>query len=482
MRRFSIVALLLILIAALFLRIYDITNRPLHNDEAVNFHFVNEIFQRGYYPYSHENYHGPSYFYLTTAFVGLFGDSELALRGSAIAAGVITVALAFFLLLPLGIELAAVSALLLAISPSLIFYSRYAIHETLFALAGLWFAFCVFHWWRTRQGKFIIQGLAAGAMLVATKETFIVTLFCIFLAFLSLGGFRSWWGTLKSQSEALFHGALIFVFLLVIIFTGGFQWAGGLREMLLAVPQWVGRNSSDNGHFKPFLYYSQMILETEGWLLLIPGLMLGWLVLAPKMFRQYLFGDEGSWLRFSLAWGLSSWLVYSCISYKTPWLVINATLPLILALVALLHGISRSGKNIRSAVLVVVLVILVFAGRSVANFVFEKPYGKENPYSYVHTSRGMMELIDQIDSYWEKYPDAKVLIAVHSYWPLPYYLRKNANGKVAYLQSPEPMKFKDQYDIIIAEREYLVNEEGWARRYFRLSDVQESQTYFKRRG
>ena len=81
------VGLVATLILGAIARTVWITDRPLHSDEGVNFHFVSEVLRTGYYPYSGENYHGSSYFYLATAMVKIFGDSELALRSLSILSG-----------------------------------------------------------------------------------------------------------------------------------------------------------------------------------------------------------------------------------------------------------------------------------------------------------------------------------------------------------------------------------------------------------
>ena len=85
-------------------------------------------------------------------------------------------------------------------------------------------------------------------------------------------------------------GALVLTsFLTVLSFSGGFRWPGGLREMLLAVPQWVSRNESDVGHHKPFWYYGKMFYEQEPTILLV-------LVLIVACWLAFLFGlgREGS--------------------------------------------------------------------------------------------------------------------------------------------------------------------------------------------
>jgi hypothetical protein len=48
----------------------------------------------------------------------------------------------------------------------------------------------------------------------------------------------------------------------------------------------------------------------------------------------------------------------------------------------------------------------------------------DNPFSYVHTSPDMLDLVDDIERVWAVKPGSKVLIVVAQYWPpLPYYLR-----------------------------------------------------------
>ncbi|NLF25980.1 MAG: hypothetical protein GX589_10040, partial [Deltaproteobacteria bacterium] len=111
----------LILVVALLLRVWQIDLRPLHSDEGVNFHFIQQIFDNGYYPYSHENYHGPSFFYFSALCVSVLGWSDLGLRFSAVLAGVALL----LILLPLkrteGSPFVLIAALLCAFSSSLTF-------------------------------------------------------------------------------------------------------------------------------------------------------------------------------------------------------------------------------------------------------------------------------------------------------------------------------------------------------------------------
>jgi len=195
----------LIVIAAAAARVLEIDLRPFHNDEAVNHFFIKGMEKTGFYKYSHENYHGPTFFYLTYIFVQFFGESELAFRGSAILMGM----LLFAPLIPLrkteGNSFVLLAAALMAISGTLVFYSRYAIHETMFLFATWWLAVSIYLWWRTSKSVHLYTAGVSLAILVATKETFIISLFCLFFATLTLGDYRKKAAEfVKSESASLF--------------------------------------------------------------------------------------------------------------------------------------------------------------------------------------------------------------------------------------------------------------------------------------
>ena len=490
---------------AAYLRVDQIDLRPLHNDEGVNFYFFEGLRKTGYYTYSHENYHGPSYFYLSTLLTSpwFFGDSEFGVRSSAVLVGLLTL----LLLLPLrksqGAVFVIVTAALVALSSSLTFYSRYAIHETLFLFAGAWCAIALYLWWETERRGWLYHIGAALGLLVATKETFIITFFSIGCGALALGEYRRVFKRLAEQWQHVLGGALLAVMLVTACFTGGFQWAGGLREMLLAVPQWIGRNTSDTGHFKSFWYYTdclvgsgvretvnrvfgltlgQYLPQREGaepvllFALLIP---LVYLLSSPVAAGRQMFGRSWAFFRFTAVWGVSAYLAYSFVDYKTPWLAINITLPVLLCLgvsLTRLFDYPWGGKFVGAAACVIVVAI---AHQRVIKYNFTIPYGKDNPYSYVHTRDGMVQLVKDLAAYRDTHPNAKILVGVQGYWPLPYYLRGFTNIGYEHVKTPETRK--GEYDVMILDSGLQLRDPNWLWKYYRLSDVQESHTFFKRK-
>src|SRR5262245_3293864 len=132
-------ALVLILAAgvALALRLPQLRQRPMHNDEAVNAIKFGQLWTDGSYKYDPDEHHGPSLPYFTYLLARLtgapdldqFSETRLRLAPVLFGAGLI-------LLLPLVIDGLGRRAMLwaaffTALSPAMVFYSRYYIHEML---------------------------------------------------------------------------------------------------------------------------------------------------------------------------------------------------------------------------------------------------------------------------------------------------------------------------------------------------------------
>ena len=122
---------------ATFLRFFALEMKPLHHDEGVNGHFLTSLFREGVYKYDPGNYHGPTLYYLTLPFTKLFGLETLPVRWSVAVWGVLIVVLAFYLRRYIGRIGSLFAALFLAISPGMVYFSRYYIHEIFFVFLAL---------------------------------------------------------------------------------------------------------------------------------------------------------------------------------------------------------------------------------------------------------------------------------------------------------------------------------------------------------
>jgi uncharacterized protein (TIGR03663 family) len=146
---------------AAFLRFFDLALKPLHHDEGVNGWFLTTLFRDGNYSYDPANYHGPTLYYIALAFAKAFGLETIPIRASVAVFGVLTVVLVFFLHRYIGRTGSLAAAMLVALSPGMVFISRYFIHEIFFVFTALAFVIAiVFFIDRRHPGPFAIAAAA----------------------------------------------------------------------------------------------------------------------------------------------------------------------------------------------------------------------------------------------------------------------------------------------------------------------------------
>ncbi|MCB0321554.1 MAG: glycosyltransferase family 39 protein, partial [Bdellovibrionales bacterium] len=310
----------IIFIVGVFFRIYDLDVRMLHHDEGVNYFFFERIRETGYYSYSHENYHGPLFFYLHTIFMNVFGTSLMGVRFPTIFAGVLcclTPLLLRNLLCPRGIFF---SIALLSLSPSLIFHSRYAIHETMLLLSSLVGSIFLLRFLQAPTLSTSIGVSLALACAFSLKETaalLIAPVPFLILAIFDYSKVRSAFASLWGYGPP---AILIGVVTLALIYTGGFQWSPGLREFVLSFYQWFQRGVGDTGHFKSAIYYPELLFRSEPSLVI--GVAFSIFALAYGTWRNG-FEERYRIPLFYIAWAWALLFIHSLIPYKMPWIHIQ---------------------------------------------------------------------------------------------------------------------------------------------------------------
>jgi uncharacterized protein (TIGR03663 family) len=192
---------ILVIAFAFALRVAMLDLRPAHFDEGVNGSFIDGMRTDGFYRYDPGNYHGPLHFYVLFAGQQLFGRSLWVLRMPTVLVGTALVALmlAFHRFLPWrAVWVGAVAA---AISPGMVFYSRYAIHEMwlpFFTLLAVYGGFGIVR----REGRvrdLWAFGLGLAGM-VLTKETYLVHWVAAVLALVA-ARFLEWLAPLTPRAE-----------------------------------------------------------------------------------------------------------------------------------------------------------------------------------------------------------------------------------------------------------------------------------------
>jgi uncharacterized protein (TIGR03663 family) len=130
-----------ILLVAALLRVLSLELNPLHHDEGVNGFFLLNLMRSGVYHYDPANYHGPTLYYFALPLTYPLDHWHMldtwALRAVTALFGVGVVWLALSLRRYTGAFGALAAAALLAVSPGMVYNSRYFIHEMLFVFFTL---------------------------------------------------------------------------------------------------------------------------------------------------------------------------------------------------------------------------------------------------------------------------------------------------------------------------------------------------------
>ena len=110
----------------------------MHTDEAVHAAKLGNFIETGEYTYNPHEYHGPTLYYFSLPFVWMSGARTLAeipdetpLRIAPVVFGTGLVVLLMLMGDGLGRRAAIYAGVLTAVSPAMVFYSRYYVQETL---------------------------------------------------------------------------------------------------------------------------------------------------------------------------------------------------------------------------------------------------------------------------------------------------------------------------------------------------------------
>ena len=355
MNRWSALALLLTLAAALALRVPRLNSRPLHNDEAVNAVKVNELWLHGRYAYDPDEYHGPTLHYATLPFLWLSnpGDStqleDSTLRLAPVAFGVGLIVLLLLFADGLGYAAIGWAALFTAVSPAMVFYSRYFIHEMLLVFFTVLTLGAGWRYLQTRRARWaIVAGMGVGLMF-ATKETFVITLAAMGLAGLATALWSR--GCLLRRVPATFetvlgpsrdispagriawpdgklpwrHAGLALLAAVVVwlLFFSSFGTHGsGPADSIRTYLPWMKRAGGHSPHIHPWTFYLERLLWfhpvkgpvwSEGLILALAGVGAGVSIVGRRS-RLHCF------LAF---YTVILTVAYCLISYKTPWCLLS---------------------------------------------------------------------------------------------------------------------------------------------------------------
>jgi len=182
--RWELLAWGVILSLALALRLWDLGGRALHHDESLHATYSWYLFDGGGYHHD-PMMHGPFQFHAGALAYVLFGPSDFVARVPAALLGTGIVALVYLLRGYLGRLGALAAALFITLSPTLLYFSRFAREDIYTAFWTLGIVVCIWRYLAERRNLWLYLGAAFMAFSFATKETTYMTV-AIFLTFLEV--------------------------------------------------------------------------------------------------------------------------------------------------------------------------------------------------------------------------------------------------------------------------------------------------------
>jgi uncharacterized protein (TIGR03663 family) len=448
-RAVAVVLVAVALTVALALRAARLAERPMHHDEANQALKFGDLLERGEYRYDFRDHHGPTLYYLTLPSAWISGRHTLAsldevtLRRVPVAFGVATLLLLPLLSAGIGRTAAAVAAILMAVSPAMVFYSRMFIQESLFAFFTLLFVIAVGRiatdagraWW-------ILAGIAAG-FAVATKETSVIVLPAAILAYAIA------WRSIRSPRSPytiaggpwrrpLFTSIAAAAAVAVLFYSSFFTAPAGILELFRGTSTYLARGIDPVSHAHPWHYYVHLLTYSSSgglkWseavvpVLALVGAATSWRRFDPPNLERTF------WTRYLACDVAIAATIFSVIPYKTPWNVLP-----FYAVAFALAGIGFAGlvemtrSRVIRGVLGAALVLASFhLGWQTWRAAVVYAADPRNPYVYAQTVPDAVRMATRIldlaalDAHGTSM-QVSVIASPYEQWPAPWYLRTMPN-------------------------------------------------------
>jgi uncharacterized protein (TIGR03663 family) len=444
--RIQFFSFILIGLAAAGLRFWNLDRRPMHTDEAVHALKFGDLLEKGEYRFDPDEYHGPTLNYFTLIPAFLRGERTLASADETtlrIVPAVFGTGLLLLLLLVvtgMGWNAVSWSALFTAVSPAMVFYSRYYIQEMLFVCFTFGMAAAGYRWLRRPAYPWaVLCGIFAGLM-HATKETCIIP-WGAMAAALAIVSIHS-----RSRLPArpvlpklhLAAGFISAALVSVLFMSSFFTHLRGIPDSILTYRTYFTRASVNPVHVHSWTYYFHLLgfwkaaggpVWSEA---LIPALSVFGIVAA---FGRKRHPERGAgFIRFIAVYSVLMTVVYSLIPYKTPWNLLGFFHGWILLAGV---GVAFLFETIRKRPWKYVLFLILSAGSlhlAGQSRLAIGPYDCDplNPYVYSHPGRDVLEISKAVHRAAGASAEGlslpvEIVFPDHGYWPLPWYFRDLPN-------------------------------------------------------
>lgn len=457
----------LVIVSALIIRILYLDLKPVHSDEGVMGILTDKIWVEGFYPYDPTNFHGPLYFYWLQLSEVFFGRGIWGFRfvTALFSVGSVAVALNYKKLLGHSTFWAA---LLLAISPAFVFFTRYAGQEALFIFAQMTFVYYFFQFQDLGDKKSALGMILSVVALVALKETFFIFVGSWFIAVVCVSWSEKNISFLRAKVPILKTPGLAWkdwselyavgLLLLACLYTGFFQKPEAIWDMIQGLTAWAKTGSAHSGHEKSMWYWEELLWRYE-WPLAL-GLMLSPVTFFFSQTRE----------RVLILAGFGVWLAHTLIPYKTPWLIMSPMWMLAFSFGFLIQKLT-STSNRRGTYWVGILLGSGLLAQNLATSMelnFENYSKVGEPYVYVQTTKEFKRVMDLLTQKRQEHPEftaARIAAMNEGAWPMPWTLEAFPNVQWS---KPLSTDYRNLQALLIDDDQQTEVEKKLQRRYFRL--------------
>lgn len=421
----------------------------MHTDEAVHAVKFGELLEGRGYRYDPAEYHGPTLNYFTLVPAFLRGErtfpslTETTLRSVPAFFGTALLLWIFLLMPVIGRTACLAAGLFAAVSPSLVFYSRYYIQEIplLFFTLGM-IACAVRYGLRPSFGWAAAAGLCAG-LAHATKETGVIAWAAAAAAGLVL--FLPERNRPRERPKIRWTyfaaGLACGLAVSVLFFSSFFSNLPGVADSFAAYGTYL-RRAGESVHVHPWHYYLRIL----GW----------WKAQGGPVWSEApvavlgIAGSVAAFRRGGEPWRPASrslvlftaflTVAVSLIPYKTPWnLLLFWGGWMILAGMGADFLLKRfSAGRFRAALRAALAATAVLLFWESVLAVTGHDSDPKNPYVYSHPGPDLGRLVNRVRAAAAASPDGMavrvdVIVPRHGYWPLPWSFR--GMTRVAWMDS-----------------------------------------------
>jgi uncharacterized protein (TIGR03663 family) len=477
---------LLILLATIALRFYALDLKLFHHDEAIHAWFSYRLLTEGVYTYD-PMYHGPFLYYVTAGIFSLLGDSDLVGRLFPALLGTLIVPLLYpiYRLGYLDKKQTLVAALFLAVSPNMVYFSRFLRNDIFIVFFTMVLLVALLYYFERHQTRYALIAGAAIGLGMSAKENMPIIVLIFGVYFLYLIGT----GKVQIPARRWLRDVAVCAIVAVGIMAVFYSSFGAHPEVLMdgwlrAIEHWTSMHQAQRLGGPPYFYILLFILYEVPILVLagigilqfigIPGIVSRWRekevrpaelpgeevaeaedmttetaappVEAAPDWRERLraifsraervgpVDRQKEFARFAIFWMLLSLAIYAYIGEKVPWLILHQLLPMIFVAVY--------AMTTRKAIIAVAASIFLVAMTLHVGFT---PADINEPIVQVQNSEELREVFTKIDA------ADRTAIATDNYWPLPWYYRGENASKLAYFSQKvsEATIYGGDYDLVI---------------------------------